>query len=150
VELDVASNWSVRAAKESLSLVTGVGLFFLPVSLWMFVAGDSSSLSRMKPLMQPPTRYVVATALLLLSINFIRLAVTLRRGNPLLRVSDGVVEVQTAFRRRRFAATSITGVRVSETGVGLVIDIAGCRPVRVGFEPEDLTWDQVAERLTPR
>lgn len=148
MERDDVSNWSVRAAKESLALVMGVGLVLLPVSVWLFFIGDSTSLTRMKGLMGSPTRYVIAAAALALAVNFIRLAVTLRRGSPLVSVREGNVEVQTPIRRRRFDKSSIIGVRSSETGVGLVIDLYGGRHVRVGFQPDGTTWDQVAERLT--
>lgn len=128
-------------------MITGAGLFFLPASVWLFFADDSASLTRMKALMRSPARYVIAAIALALAVNFLRLAVTLHRGSPLVSVSDGRVTVQTATRRRRFDLASIAGVRGSEAGVGIVIDLDDGRHVRVGFQPDGSTWDLVAERL---
>ena len=100
--------------------------------------------------MRPPARYVIAATAFALSVNFIRLAVVLRRGSPLVSVSDGRVEVQTWMRRRGFDEASIRGVRSSETGVGVVIDHDDGRHVRVGFQPDGTTWEQVADRLRTR
>ena len=150
MEPDGESSWSVQATKESLTLVTGSGLVFLPVFVWLFFASDSSSLSLFRPFMQPPARYLIAAAGVLLSVNFIRVSVALRRGRPLVNMRDGVVEVQTATRRRRFDASSIASVRSSETGVGLVIDLDDRRHVRVGYQPAGSTWSQVAALLMAR